>query len=274
MNFAGGAFAIIASSKKRSIALSFKTSAAILTVVKVETDAVMRLYNDWNKLDIDEDSQEYFAASFTRNGQKHRIITAQQNAMGMTAAAFLASKIITLFRPEYLIMCGIAAGIGSEAEHIYGDVMIPDVVWDYSAGKFTVPKSPAIIFGNLGFMPRPVSLALDKSVLEIVRSLQNQTEFKIHIGPMACGSSVVANRAIIEKQINSFMPDTVGLDMESYGVFYAANNSTNPKPKAIVIKSICDYADSQKSDKYQKFAAYTSSECTKYLLENALPFTL
>ena len=40
--------------------------------------------------------------------------------------------------------------------------------------------------------------------------------------------------------------------MESYGIFYAAANATHPKPKAIVIKSICDYADSKKSDQYQK----------------------
>jgi nucleoside phosphorylase len=60
--------------------------------------------------------------------------------------------------------------------------------------------------------------------------------------------------------------------MESYSVFYAAQNSTDPKPKAIVIKSICDFADSEKSDKYQKFAAYTSSQFAKYLYEKHLPY--
>ena len=90
---------------------------------------------------------------------------------------------------------------------------------------------------------------------------------------MACGSAVVANRAIIEKQIQSFMPDTIGLDMESYGIYYTAQNATFPKPKAIVVKSICDYADSEKSDKYQKFAAYNSSLFTKELIEKYLPFT-
>ena len=145
-------------------------------------------------------------------------------------------------------------------------------MWDYSAGKFTPPVDSAITFGNVGFQPRPSSIALDDGILDIVKGLKGKTDFELLIGPMACGSAVIANREAIEARIQHVMPETLGVDMESYGIFYAAVNSAAPKPKAIVIKSICDYADSDKSDNYQKFAAYTSSEFTKYLLENHLPF--
>ena len=253
--------------------MNYRTSAAIITAVKIETQSVHRLYDNWDRIILPGDEQEYYAGSFTsKAGQRQTLITAQQNTMGMTAAAFLASKIINAFHPEYLIMCGIAAGLGSEADHLYGDVMIPDVVWDYTSGKFTVPEKPSIVFGNIGFQPRPTCLSLDASVLAVVKSLQGKTDFTLHIGPMACGSAVIAHREAIEARIKSVVPETLGLDMESYGIFYAAENSSHPKPKAIVIKSICDYADSKKSDKYQKFAAYTSSEFTKYLLEKHLAF--
>ena len=56
-----------------------------------------------------------------------------------------------------------------------------------------------------------------------------------------------------------------------YGVAYAANHSTEPKPYPIIAKSICDFADSRKSDQYQRFAAYTSCEFTKFLCEKILP---
>lgn len=252
--------------------MHYMTSAAIITAVKIETESVHRLYDRWEKIILPDDKQEYYSAAFIRNGREHKIITAQQNTMGMTAAAHLSSKLINFFRPEYLIMCGIAACLGPESEYIYGDVIVPDIVWDYSAGKFTTPGKSAITFGNLGFQPYPNFIALDDSVLEIVKSLKGHTEFELLIGPMGCGSAVIANREAIETRINSVMPDTLGVDMESYGVFYAAENSSQPRPKAIVIKSICDYADSEKSDKYQKFAAYTSSEFMKRLLENHLPF--
>ena len=74
-----------------------------------------------------------------------------------------------------------------------------------------------------------------------------------------------------DKTIKALFPHTAGLDMESYSVLYVAENSREPKPTGLVVKSICDYADSSKSDQYQKFAAYTSSGYVKYLLEKCLP---
>lgn len=50
----------------------------------------------------------------------------------------------------------------------------------------------------------------------------------------------------------------------------AALHSTLPKPKALIAKGICDFADSSKTNKYQKFAAYTSCEFVKYLIDNVL----
>ncbi len=44
-----------------------------------------------------------------------------------------------------------------------------------------------------------------------------------------------------------------------------------PQPKALIIKSVCDFADNEKSDKYQKFAAYTSCEFAKLMYEKYLP---
>ena len=82
---------------------------------------------------------------------------------------------------------------------------------------------------------------------------------------------IIANKKLIARQVLPLFPTTVALDMESYSVVYAAQNSSDPAPKALVIKSICDYGNEEKSDMYQKFAAFTSSNFAKYLLENYLP---
>ena len=47
--------------------------------------------------------------------------------------------------------------------------------------------------------------------------------------------------------------------METYGVLYAANHCTKPRPIAFSIKSVCDFADSKKNDNYQNYAAHTSA---------------
>ncbi|MCI6585699.1 MAG: hypothetical protein MSC47_01020 [Oscillibacter sp.] len=59
--------------------------------------------------------------------------------------------------------------------------------------------------------------------------------------------------------------------MESYAVAYAAEHAVEPRPVPLIIKSVCDYADAQKSDQYQKFAAFTSCEYAKLLYEKFLP---
>lgn len=252
---------------------NYGCTAFFITAVVVETESVKRLYENWSRVRISGDRQEYYEAFFEKDGKKHRVVTAQQAVMGMTAATVLTMKAIEEFHPKYVIMSGIAAGTGDEAKQIYGDVIVPDVIWDYSTGKFVGPDETEIRFGDIGFLPRPRSVETDPKIIEIVRNTtgREDNEFHVHIGPLACGSSVVANRSVVEKQILSLFPRTVGLDMESYSVAFTAKNSKSPQPTAIIIKSICDFADNEKSDQYQKFAAYTSSRYAKYLLENHLP---
>lgn len=250
-----------------------RTFAVILTAVEVETAAIKMVFDGFKRKKIAGDEQVYLETFLERDGQREQIILAQQRVMGMTAASALAMKVIFTFRPKYLIMSGIAAGTGAESVQMYGDVLVPDMIWDYSTGKYVGPDEAEIRFGDVGFLPRPISIRTDPEILQIVRrsTESEDNEFHVHIGPLACGSSVVANSNMVDKQIRSLFPHTIGLDMESYSVYFTANNASEPKPKALVVKSICDFANSEKGDKFQKFAAYTSAGYVRYLLERCLP---
>ena len=104
------------------------------------------------------------------------------------------------------------------------------------------------------------------------RAMSRIVEYDYYIVPMACGSTVVANSKVVEKQIHSQYGNTAALDMESYAVMYAVKESPVPRPKGLVIKGVCDYADEEKSDQYQKFAAFNSAQFAKLLYENFLKF--
>lgn len=249
----------------------YNYAVAVITAVKTETDGFKRQYRDWRPVRFEDEEQEYFETEFRRGDQVYRLVTAQQREMGMPAAVSLCHKLAAHFRPRYLIMTGIAAGIG--AEQIYGDVIVPDVVWNYSGGKFVSAEKAGIQFGAVGFLPRPTRLFLTPWLKTLVEQVAKapDNECHVHIGPMACGDAVVSNSEVVDKQVRAQLPQTAGLDMESYGVFYAARDAARPKPEPIVIKSICDYADEQKSDQFQKFAAYTSSEFARLLYEKYLP---
>ncbi len=251
-----------------------KIDVAVMSVTDTEYNAV-KLFLDLDEKQMAGDSQIYGFAEFTRDGRSYSIVHAKSKEMGMTSAAVTSMKLINRFRPKYLIMVGIAAGVAltDVADQIYGDVIVPDIVWNYSSGKFVSPEKADITFGDLGFLPRSTSEAIPEEILPYIRSAVEspENECHVHIGPMACGTTVVANRIVLEKQIHSQFKDTVGLDMESYAVVYTANHATEPRPVPIIIKSVCDFANSEKSDDYQKFAAYTSCEFAKLLYEKYLP---
>ena len=250
-------------------------SVALIVATETEMNAVMVMYDHWVPMRIDGDPQQYYEACFFRDGRRYRILAARQEQMGMTAAATLATKISYTFHPRYLIMVGIAAGVAPKdvEEQLYGDVVVANTVWNYSFGKFVSASDGTVAFGSVGFKPRPVTLGVSPDIFPYVRAAMASPENQnhVHIGPIASGSSVIANAEILDKQIHSQFRDTAALDMEAYAVAYAITQMPNPQPIPLVIKSVCDYADSQKSDRYQKFAAYTSAEFAKLLYEKFLP---
>lgn len=255
---------------------TYQYGVALITATSMETAAVMQMY-DWREINFDNDMQTYYETQFMRDNTFYKVVTTQQNAMGMTAAAALSMKLIEHFRPRYLIAVGIAAGVALKdvEEQIYGDVVVADEIWDYSTGKFVSPEETEIRYGNIGFLPRPAVIRMQSELRKYVETAAKSKENQCHvfIGAMATGSAVVANREILDKQIHSQFRHTAGLDMEAYGIAYAAENATAPRPAPIVIKSVSDFADSHKNDQYQKFAAYTSVEFARLLFEKYLPMT-
>lgn len=198
-----------------------QADVVILTAVDIEFSAVMQCFDNWNSLVVENDTHRYYKTFLQRNDKKIRIVTVQQKIIGMTEATFLATKSLELFKPRYLIMCGIAASTKPNSDNMYGDSIIPDVVWDYSSGKYVKPNQADICLGDVGFVPRPSFIHLDKEIKKIIQNTATlpENEFCVHIGALACGSSVIANSKIVDKRILSVLSHTIGIDMESYAIF-------------------------------------------------------
>ena len=216
-----------------------------------------------------------------------RLIRAQQSEMGMAAASNLTSKIIRYFQPKYIIMIGIAAGIG---DGNYGDIIVPSIIWNYSSGKYIEKKEGDEKIG-IEFIPDAFSVEADvdsvellklgdyQSVLDAIQEkfqhdnyIKYDSKLDIIVGPFACGSAVVANKRIVDEIIKVHSRKTIGLDMESYGMVYAAKHCNGIKPRTLCFKSISDFADREKDDKYQLYAAYTSANFAMHFVRNHLSF--
>lgn len=256
-------------------ATDYKCFAAVQFATQVEYESVMSSF-DWSPIQVDGDSQQYYEYIIRYDdGTDVRLVAAKADEMGNVASSTLTLKLIERFRPKYVILVGIAAGVRfthKQVQPVLGDVVIADRVWIFASGKYVPKEVSPIQMGGIGFLPRPQVRNMNEGLRDFIKDRVKDSgiSYRIHIGAMASGSAVVSNREIVENFVLPIVEKTKGLDMESYGVFYATEHASEPRPTALVVKGICDFADERKNDEYQRLAADNSCNFLKYLIPEIL----
>jgi nucleoside phosphorylase len=258
--------------------LGFNCRLCVLTALPMELEAVRRLRWKWEEFERPSDVTLYSRGEFAARGKTHTVYAACATRMGMTATSILATKMIEAFRPEFVFMTGIAAGVQGRCE--LGDVIVADPSWDWGSGKYTIQN------GGSNFEPAPHQLPISSSMRLNLQRLMNQahlfdevrrawpgdapkTPLRMLIGPVASGASVLADGEIIST-IEQQHRKLLAIEMEAYGLYAAAWDSRVPQPSALSLKGVADFADGAKSDDFQKYAAYTSCETMRLLVEQFL----
>lgn len=258
--------------------IKYNYDLAIITALRnTELDAVLNIKEaNWTILTVKNDPTVYYEGIFRNENKSLKVIAASAVNMGMPSSAVLATKVIYNFTPKNLVMVGIAAGIKGESN--FGDILIADQCWDYGNGKIMYNKS----LEKREFKPNPQSISIDIDIKEKFKN--NLTKYnnriyeewngnkpdtilKTHIGPIASGAAVIQDENLIYEQVVSVNRKLIGIEMEIYGLYCAATQCRKPRPQFFALKSVCDFADSEKADNYQKYAAFTSA---KYLYYFAL----
>lgn len=238
---------------------------------------------DWVAEEFDGDKCEtYYTKTLEKdNGERIRIVSVAQPQMASTASSALTAKMLYHYRPRYLFMTGIAAAVDPK-ECSLGDIMVAAECWDGASGKYKDGK----------FHPDPRHLNVDPVMINILTKAKKNkkllheitlaSEFamkkklkdvRVHIGQMASVPAVIAMEKKI-KEISEHARKLMGIEMETYGVYYAAAHSVEPRPKFFAsIKSVSDYATVKKKDNFQDYASYTSAAFLKYVIMNGLDYT-
>lgn len=249
----------------------------ITALQKPEFQAVKETITNFqaiNKVNMNiNDTAIYYSGVFNGNNKKLNIVACCIDKMGMTATTSLATRMIRNFRPKYLVLLGIAAGLKGNI----GDILIGTEFWDYGSGKYVFDKEskknlfkPYISQVPLeeGLRNQLIKYKEDTQFLNMIKqSYKNHNLFNSDLnvitGPFATGSAVIASDIFVE-EIKQQHIKLIGFDMEAYGLVNAVNLLPEPRPKFIVIKSIADKADSEKNTIYQDFhqdyASFTSAQ--------------
>ncbi|KID60063.1 Pfs, NACHT and Ankyrin domain protein, partial [Metarhizium brunneum ARSEF 3297] len=93
---------------------------------------------------------------------------------------------------------------------------------------------------------------------EVRRDPRDTTDPEIHYGTIASGNTLVKDAATRDRIVADVGEDCICFEMEAAGLM-------NHFP-CLVIRGICDYADSHKNDRWQRYASATAAAYAKELL--------
>jgi len=250
-----------------------KVDFAIITALyDPELTAVLELPWRWSgSMQLDE-STMYRQGSFTHQDREFTVIATWPQRMGLVVSSALVTKINLVFRPRVIAASGICAGVRGKVS--IGDMIMAAEAWTWESGKIVSTPRP----GSL--QPDPHAFSASTSIITLVQDLQGEKAWleevrrrwkgdagdiaapRIIAAPMASGSTVVADRGTVEDILRQSRK-TAAIDMEAYAVYAASALGGKPTPLYFCVKSVCDFADEQKNDSYQSYAAYTSAEAVR-----------
>jgi nucleoside phosphorylase/CheY-like chemotaxis protein len=190
-----------------------------------------------------------------------RIVLAHLSQMGPIASAHAATTLLTVFRPRVLMMTGICGGFPGEAK--LGDLLVAEKSWDWQAGKWTGEGALATASDQ---RDASAELIADARAVESILAefYSTYTDSKpeaipgLVVGPMVTGSAVIASLDI-QQVFRHQHRKMAGVDMECYGLYYAAECYAGAPVRTICLKGVSDLADRAKGDNVQRFCSSLSA---------------
>jgi nucleoside phosphorylase len=255
----------------------------VVTALQVELDALIGFATHHET--IVGPKRTYHKLVFTFNGKEFTVIAHTLGRMGIATMSITLMEILYNFpQLKYVALIGIAAGSDSGSQN-FGDVLIPEKVYNYESGKYVEEDD------NVTFKSDYNSFDIDTAILQKISAVSSNKEIiatiqsnwrakkdyklKVHTGNFACGSAVIASRKKIEEIEKAVSRKYIGIDMETYALAIVNRLKHNEYPKMFIIKSISDFADSDKNDSEHEFASFVAAAffletCSLVLIDNEI----
>ncbi|KAF2173437.1 hypothetical protein M409DRAFT_61847 [Zasmidium cellare ATCC 36951] len=164
------------------------------------------------------------------------------------------------------------AAMSLASHHALEDSEIPEIIEEVfekrpklaKSGQWAYPKSERDRLSAETYLRSgsEISLAEDRTDAEgdVVREGRKTLCPEIHLGIIGSGDTLVKDIAQRESILQRLPAECLCLEMEAAGLMNAF--------PCLVIRGICDYGDSRKNDKWQKYAALAAAAYAKDLLDS------
>lgn len=223
----------------------------IITPLPEERAAVLERLRPYRKLPLSpDDVRIYYGshlnAAFSGGGKgRYKVVVASPLDMGRVEAATATADAIRLWRPEFVLLVGIAGGLARAGVKL-GDILIAEQIVDYELQKLT-PGDERIRWKTHAVAPQLLEAAKhftdDRWVRAIAAKRPVPGAPERRFGAIATGDKVIANDWM-EKH-RGVWDRLVGVEMEAGGTAIAASQSAN-SPRFFMIRGVSDLADGEK----------------------------
>lgn len=255
----------------------------LLTAVDIERTAVLERLSD-----VRSEDAPFFAGTITSDrGTTHNVLVAQSSESGTTRAAALTSKAIGSFRPQHVLLVGIAAGLRKNGVSL-GDILVPGWIDPYEKVKKTrVAGQPRIEHREWMF---PVTAGPLVSIARHINQAQepwyngireprpdNDTGVPaLHVqenGVLGSGDKLIADEKAQERKylLETHSKNALGFEMEAAGAGLVCRHEGVP---FAVVKAVQDYGTARKNDLWRKYAAEAASHFVVRMMRRWEPVRL
>jgi len=212
--------------------------------------------------------------------QCYHLIAIALPEMGNYAAATVTTRAIDVWNPRFILLGGIAGGAKRPGVQL-GDVVVADVIVGYEPGKQRPEKlerrlkflraADVLVDAAKNLEPREWALGASVSRPD---GKSDRVIPRVHFGTVVSGEKVIASAdwmRELSKDIQSARSSDAGqiaaVEMEAYGTALAAYRAPTA-PGMLMAKAICDWADANKNDGWQEYAADVSATFLVALLKS------
>lgn len=180
--------------------------------------------------------------------------------MGQINAALAVKDAVNYYGVSKVILTGICGGIDREMK--YGDIIISDQIVDYELAKI---KSDDLqvrwnVYRSDFDLVQSMRMFKSDRWSSYLKRLFPDPKYKkpnVYSGIVLSGNKVIANNEEI-KRFTKTWAKALAVEMEASGIAAALYQMKNA-PSFVMVKAICDFADSEKSDDWQEYAAYAAA---------------
>ena len=161
----------------------------------------------------------------------YHVVVGMASDKGEVAGALATSAAIGRWNPRYVLLVGIAGGVGGSAS--VGDVVLPDPIWSYEVGHLADSFTPEL-GSHYDYAPDPALLHAALTVKpEWIHGIRAEPPGEMPVssvvsGPIASGNKVIESKgSVLYSDLVRAEPGFIAVEMEGAGAAAAVVDATD-----------------------------------------------